>query len=122
MLEALCWLLCIHMLASVRGVRLYDNMQVCECACRKCRGCILDGQLSQFGEKDGVAGSTYVGLVCCRLLTLMCTNQLLILLQLASHTEAIYSVVAGMWMEGLRAIWRVFSNFLYKYLLSWGAG
>lgn len=113
MLEALGWLLCIHMLASVTGVRLYDNMQVRECACQKCRDCILDCQLSQFGEKEGVVGSTYVGLVCCRLLTLMRTNQILILLQLTrSHTEVLYNVVSGMWMEGLRAIWRVFSNFL----------
>lgn len=113
MLEALGWLLCIHMLASVTGVRLYDNMQVCECACQKCRDCILDCRLSQFGEKERVVGSTYVGLVCCRLLTLMRTNQILILLQLTrSHTEVLYNVVSGMWMEGLRAIWRVFSNFL----------
>lgn len=57
------WLLCFDILSSMRRVRTYDNMRVCECVCVKGEGrhCIFTG----WGE-----GGSYVGHVCCRLLTL----------------------------------------------------
>lgn len=73
--------------------------------------------LSRFGEEEASCGSIYAGLVCCRLLTLMQTNQNLIPLQLLCISIPRLSVLSllGYGVKGLRIV-RFFWLTVYTYV------